>query len=103
MDVSGRLEPDPEWTRAPLPRPGLRFRLLATCHRCVRFGPWLVPFGALLMVWGLSLSLVGGAIGAVLVGLGIAASLWQPRLRRRQAWSRHRRTPSRSVDPGGRR
>ena len=83
MTVSGR-------TTGTIPRTGLRVRILATCHRWVRFGPWLVVLGAAVMLATLSSSLLGAATGAVLVGLGVAASLWQPRLRRRQ--SRLRRT-----------
>ena len=68
--------------RSAVPRPGVRVRLVAALHRWVRHGPWLVPVGAVLMVLGLSRSLLGGALGAIVVGVGIAASLWQPRLRR---------------------
>jgi hypothetical protein len=82
MDLSRRLEPDHERTNRSLPRPGLRLRAVARWHRSVRFVPWLVPIGAVLMVCGLSFSILGGALGAVLVGIGVAASLWHPRVRR---------------------
>src|SRR4051812_12739164 len=97
MDVSGRLDRDPERTGATLPHPGLRLRLVAGWHRWVGLGPWLVPLGVVLTVVGLSSSVVWGAAGAVLLGLGVAASLWHPGLRLRQTRSSHRRSRTRSA------
>jgi hypothetical protein len=100
MDVTGRVDPDPERTSDALPHPGLRLRVVAAWHRWVRFGPWLVPIGALLTVWALSVSVLAGAIGAALVGVGVSASLWHPRLRRTQARaSSTRRTRSSAPSP----
>ena len=93
------LDPDPDRTRVPLPHPGIRLRVVAASHRWMRYGPWLVPVGALLTVWALSVSVPAGAVGALLVGIGVAASLWHPSLRRRQTRSSaiRRHTVTRSA------
>src|SRR4051794_37419923 len=75
----------------PLATPGWRCRAVAIFHRWLRWGPWLVPIGVVLMLWALASSLLASVVGAILIGLGLAACLQQPWLRRRHTWLSFRR------------
>jgi hypothetical protein len=88
LDGACEVDASPEAPK----RAGVRYRMLLLCVRWVRFAPWLVPLGVVVMLATMSSSIMVSALGALLAGAGVAASAHRVWLRvgrsigRRRLW-----------------